>query len=589
MNTTFVCKMAVSALLCAAFLPASATEYTFPSAGGDLASDAAWGETRPTSADSIKIDKAGTYTLSDDVTFSEMYMMAGGSTFSLGNRKMTLTTSAGDTRGFRVEGTASSRNVFAGGIYDLSGTAHCLPAYNANNVNTVFTNNCVVTNVVKFFAARYSSNSKTEIAGGAKVYADELRAHNNSGANNTLEIYDGGQLHVANRIYSEASDGNGGGQRIEIRGAGSILRQAGTYAAMIGYKGSACSLLAVDGGEFSSENGGITLGSANASGVVTSFGNSLLVENGGTAKLKTVGYKSYGNTISVSNATFTCTSTFRLSDTLAASNNLFRAYGPDTVLSLPIGELFGSNTNMCNAISLEGGLKWDLGGRDSNVMMARTHNSIFRITGVGTTIGNIAKNFYIGDKDSYLTIDSVSNRLEVLDGATLNACRVPIMGVANTLCISNATVNVGDDSVGLRVGYRFGASPATNCVLVMQGETPRIDIAASSDRSSSCVFDNGSTLRFEIPKKGYAKGYVPFTTTCAFKFNSDACKLEIDCEDFVACTGGRLHLIHAYNIPSPTQTLLRKCSLPEGCTLEVTTTDVYIKSKSHKGMVVSIF
>ena len=74
------------------------------------------------------------------------------------------------------------------------------------------------------------------------------------------------------------------------------------------------------------------------------------------------------------------------------------------------------------------------------------------------------------------------------------------MGVANTFCISNATVNIGDDSVGLRVGYRFGASPATNCVLVMQGETPKVNIVVSSDKKA-CKFDNGSTLRFEIPKK----------------------------------------------------------------------------------------
>ena len=578
MNTTFVRKMVVSALLCGAFLSALATEYIFPSAGGDLASAAAWGGTRPTSADSIKLDKAGTYTLSDDVTFSEMYMMAGGSTFSLGDRKMTLTTSGNNSRGFRVEGTANFRNVFAGGIYDLSGTASCLPAYSANNVNTVFTNNCVVTNVATFYAARYSSNSKTEIAGGAKVYVDELRVHNDSGSGNALEIHDGGLLRVANRIYSEATDGNAGGQRIVIRGTGSILRQAGTYAAMIGYKGSSCMLKAVDGGEFSSENGGITLGSANSSGVVTSFGNSVLVENGGTARLKTVGYRSHGNTISVSNATFVCTSTFKLSDSIAASNNLFRAYGPDTVLSLPIGELFGSNTNIGNVISLEGGLTWNLGGKDSNAMMARTHNSIFRITGAGTTIGNIAKNFYIGDKDSYLTIDSVSNRLEVLDGATLNACRIPIMGVANTFCISNATVNLGDDSVGLRIGYKYGNSPATNCVLVLQGSAPRIVSAATSGRSA-CIFSNGSTLRFEIPRSGYAKNHVAISVGCPFVF-TEGCRLEIDCREFAQKVGGELTLVEAgTNISqSSIDAMLSSINeLPPGCSLIFSTKKVKLR------------
>ena len=578
------CKVMVALVVVVGVaLAASAEIITFPSAGGDLASDAAWGGTKPTLADGVQIDNVGTYTLSGNVTFSEMRMMAGGSTFSFGDRKMTLTTSGNNAYGLRIS-TANARNVFTGGMYDLSGTACCLPAYNASNVNTVFTNNCVVTNINTFYAARYSSNSKTEIAGGSKVYAKELRVHNDSGANNTLEIHDGGLLRVAERIYSETTDGNGGGQKIVIRDAGSVLNQAGTYAALIGYKGPSCLLMVADGGEFASESGGITLGSA------SSFGNSVLVENGGTVKLKTMTCKGHDNRILISNATLVCTSSFKLSEGVSASNNLFRVYGHDTVLSLPSGELFGSDTNQCNVISLEGGFSWDRDGRDSNAMMARTHNSVFRITGSGTTIGNITKNFYIGDKDAYSTIDSVSNRLEVLDGATLNACRIPVMGVANTFCISNATVNIGQDSVGLRIGYRYAGSPSTNCVLVLQGATPKVNITATSDRTDTCLFDNGATLRFEIPKKGYAQDHVPFTTAGYLKFNSDACKLEIDCGDFVACTGGRLHLVHAYNIPSTTKTRLENsCVLPEGCTLEVTTTDVYIKSRSRKGTIIGFF
>ena len=68
---------------------AFAAEYTFPNAGGDLADETAWGGTKPGDSDFAIVNKAGTYTLSSDVTFGGLRVLAGSSTFNFGNHKMT--------------------------------------------------------------------------------------------------------------------------------------------------------------------------------------------------------------------------------------------------------------------------------------------------------------------------------------------------------------------------------------------------------------------------------------------------------------------------------------------------------------------
>ena len=230
-------------------------------------------------------------------------------------------------------------------------------------------------------------------------------------------------------------------------------------------------------------------------------------------------------------------------------------------------------------------------------MMARTHHSVFRVAGDGTSIGSTGAHFYFGDnttdESAVGTFNSVSNRLEVLDGATFNARRLPVMGIANTVCISNATVNLGGDNVGLRVGYNVqsGYSNSTNCVLVLQGTTPKVEINSVAADNDACWFANGSTLRFEVPKDGYADGYVPLTTNSKFLMEDDASKLEIDCAEFVAKTGGKLHLIHAEGgINAASKTRLAACvsTLPERCTLIVEDTDVYLKSPRVAGFVISV-
>ncbi len=599
MNTKL--RLCVGGLLAFFASTLLAADRTYQNAGGDLAStdSADWGGTSPGSSDNAIVNQAGTYTLSSDVTFGRLRVRTTGSTFNLSGHNQTAA--------LFVENVANAHNVFRGGMLDIN-NGEIRPAYNASGINTTFTDGCVITNAKTFYAARECSNAKTEIAGGSKAYIGTLRlleggSDKKYGNNNTLEIYDGGQLYVTNRIYSDANmpavteETQRGGQCLIVRGAGSVLSDntpISSYLASLGNSRDSNTFRFSDNA-FAYFRTGVQLNAGK---------NSLFVENGATCNVTRINFQCSGNIVSVSNAVLVC-NRVQAGNPLfvygaAASNNLFRVFGSDASVTLGVntGDFFGESNSGYNTVSFEGGAVWGFDGNRTN-MMARTHHSTFRVTGEGTTVGTTGRQFYIGgdittDPALVATINSVSNRLEVLDGATLATRRLPVMGVANTVCVSNATVNIGGnaDVVGLRVGYNVpnGYSNSTNCVLVLQGTTPKVEIHSAVADNGACWFSNGATLRFEIPKEGYADGYVPLTTNSKFLMDDEASKLEIDCAEFVAKTGGKLHLIHAEGgITAASKTRLAACAstLPERCTLIVEDTDVYLKSPRVAGFVIS--
>ena len=595
-------KLCVGGLLAFFASVLLAADRTYQNAGGDLASTDSedWGGTAPGPSDYVFVTQPGTYTLSKDVTFARLRVRTTGSTFNFGDRKATAGL-------FFVENVANAQNVFSGGMLDIN-NGEIRPAYNESGINTVFTDGCVITNAKTFYAARECSNAKTEIAGGSKAYIGTLRlldggSDKKYGNNNTLEIYDGGQLYVTNRIYSDANmpvvteETQRGGQCLIVRGAGSVLSDntsISSYLASLGNSRDSNTFRFSDNA-FAYFRTGVQLNAGK---------NSLFVENGATCNVTRINFNSSENIVLVSNAVLNC-NRVQAGNPLfvygaAVSNNLFRVFGSDASVTLGVntGDFFGESNSGYNTVSFEGGASWGFDGNRTK-MMARTHHSIFRITGERTTVGSTGRQFYIGDttvdSSEVATISSVSNRLEVLDGATFNARRLPVMGVANTVCISNATVNIGGnaDVGGLRVGYNVpngGYSNSTNCVLVLQGTTPKVEINSAAADNGACWFANGSTLRFEIPKEGYADGYVPLTTNSKFLMEDEASKLEIDCAEFVAKTGGKLHLIHAEGgITAASKTRLAACAstLPERCTLIVEDKDVYLKSPRVIGFVLT--
>lgn len=88
---------------------AQAEDRTYQNAGGDLAStdSADWGGAAPGSSDTVYVTKAGTYTLSKDVTFARLRVRTTGSMFNFSGHKQTAA--------LFVESVADAHNVFSGG------------------------------------------------------------------------------------------------------------------------------------------------------------------------------------------------------------------------------------------------------------------------------------------------------------------------------------------------------------------------------------------------------------------------------------------------------------------------------------------
>ena len=100
--------MLVSAALAATTAFAEQSVFSvFPKAGGDLALQSEWGEvTKPTEVDHVKINKSGTYSLSDNLSIASMTLTAKDVVFDFtdGNKKLTLNT--------MVQGWGNVQSVF---------------------------------------------------------------------------------------------------------------------------------------------------------------------------------------------------------------------------------------------------------------------------------------------------------------------------------------------------------------------------------------------------------------------------------------------------------------------------------------------
>ena len=562
----------------------------FLNAGGDLADASQWGGTLPLkSADKAIVDKSGEYTLSKDVDFYDFYVATGGCVFNLADKKITLNYSGtGNALYCKPEG--GNPIVFKGGTLHFAGeSGYCVP-YNGSTTSgtgeVVFTNGCVVTGVNRFYATKGSTNATVRIAGGSKIYTKRLDVQNGSGVDNLLEICDGGQIVVSDYLYSEAGDtssGGYGGNVFRIRGANSILNYEGTGDARFGYQKCCSKLHVVDNGS-AVFNGALVFGAGG--NAITN--HSLVVERGGTLTASTLKLNSSCCEVIVSNATLINSTALYLASSASCSGNVFRAMGPDTSLTLssPANWFSSGQRNM---ISFEGGVKYS---KAIETIFTNAQHCVFRVSGVGTVFGtgDNVKDFYIGSKQYQLTESCASNAVEVLDGAVFNANRFLVMGIGNSLVVSNATVNIAanNDSVGLRIGYKTtnaNVIKPIDCMLRLCGSTPKLNI---SSQNGGCQILSNSILRFEIPKSGYATNHVPISTT-RFVFDGDS-RLEIDCEDFARCGGGVLTLIETEEdiAEGYRQKLLESVNdLPEGCHLKIVSKRK-VKLFCPKGFVFSI-
>lgn len=600
---------------CAALAASVVWAVDFPKAGGDLASAEDWGGALPGADDAVTLPNAGTYTLSSDIEFKNMAVGGAGTILSFGSKTLTLS------------GTFSNKTkgglVLDSGTYDLSGAGDFWGANadHSGNSWTVITNACTVTGVKTFYAAKASTGAASVIAGGSTVSCSEVRVLNDSGNENTLKIQDGAKLTVSGNVYLEASNtkGNHGGNALLVSGAGSELHQTGSGRIRVGFQCNDDLFRVSDGGYAQANGDGVDLGYTNSMlrvdqrGVVKfpaatflsgSKGGSIDIDTCATATITTVSFNAkssegrfcmaggavvsaptvavegLANGVVVSNSEFSATTSFALGSTAAASGNTATFFGADTKLSLKTMDWFGLGRG--HSISFGGGLVCT-NLTDCNTLMAETQDSSLIVSGTNTILGNALRNFYVGAKGKENC--STNNLILISDGATLQACRYCLMGTGNRTVISNATLHVGNDSVGLRIGYRISGYWTTNCVLTLAGRSPKVKVDGAD---ASCLFANSSTLRFCVPVEGYDPSVPVFETDCSFSPNSTT-KIVVECDEFVEKTGGTLHLLRTgEDISASVITMLRAVELPPKCRLIVEKRNVYLKSPKRTGLMMIV-
>ena len=360
-----------------------------------------------------------------------------------------------------------------------------------------------------------------------------------------------------------------GNHLVDVHGANSLLQVGGDFE--IGRVNSDNVVRIRDGASFSVEG-------TSKSVIIGGGGRHLLeVLNGATATVKGTKFSTCDNRILVSNATYTASWNFYLGTTSAVTGNVMTVTGPNAAFSWA-GNVFGAGSG--NVFELSDGAAWRIGGVNVT-LMGGASNNVFRVTG-GAVLENLAnpagdKNFYIGSDNE----TNGGNTIEILDGANVRVERFFVRGVGNRVVVSNATLRASSTAgYGLWLGHGSNSSGNT---LVVCGATPSVTL-------NGCTLANGSTIRFEVPKDGYAADHVPVTTRALSPTSTATEKFEIDCAAWAANPNAVRKLVlmrTTTDIASATADwiLAQNSGLPEGIRLKVTDREVILKKRD--GLVLS--
>lgn len=231
-----VCVRIVALSAAAASLAAWA-DTAFPSAGGDLASAAAWGGAFPT--DRALIDKGGDYVVSDDVTLNGFYIDIGK------NNNATFTVAAGKTvtlgAGFNLYAEQGYNDILLkGGTWDL--TSHSFfpqNGWNSNNRNhyNLTLDGVIVTNVDGLVSMGYygaSGHNVFALTNGASLTTSGTFELSYDGqGDNALYVTAGSRL-TCGSFKTTRNASNHASSRVVVDGAGSVLKTTAS-ASQIGY------------------------------------------------------------------------------------------------------------------------------------------------------------------------------------------------------------------------------------------------------------------------------------------------------------------------------------------------------------------
>ena len=495
----------------------------FPSAGGDLASDAAWGDTVPT-GEPVKITQTGTYYNSDDVSFNSITVTATGVTFDLGRygKSVTLT---GTGECFRPFGSSLEVTI-SGGAWTNRGSFHVGGIRNSakNNNFVTFANGCDV-----YFASGinlgHCVGAGIRFAGTtARSDGDVSMSREGSSGDFAFELLDGATFYSGGQFHG--GYGGGGRNRIKISGAGTAFTQAASKNFNVGLTTGQSWMEVSDGA--SATFGAFYLGSRNS---LTSYSskNVLVVSNASLAANGHIhfGRSGYGNYAYITNATISAGQEFKIGDAATSSNNVAVFSGSGSSLSYykggnaALSPYFGNGSY--NEMILENGFTDTFASADKpSTLSGLAHGNTVRIRGEGAKLSMTAGTLHLcmSNENSY------ANSIIVENGGEFQFYRLNVCREDNRLVVSNGTLmSARNDPTdySLYLGHIPTGSLADtgNNALILQGDSPKVWM-----QYSGVSLDRESRLHFDVPASGeYAETPIQVVN---LSLSSDSV-LEVDC------------------------------------------------------------
>ena len=194
------------------------------------------------------------------------------------------------------------------------------------------------------------------------------------------------------------------------------------------------------------------------------------------------------------------------------------------------------------------------------------------------------------------SVTSVSNRVEITDGAVLKIRELRLSGESNSLAINDGKVvyegSASEEQKNYYIGYTGPKANnngiiSSNCVVSLRGKNAKID----APNVVMYIYPS-CKLQLEIPEEGYEKGYTPINLKNIYAVgNADLGSIEIECAKFVEKTGGALTIAKlSQGASSSLEQMLQATAqrLPKGCKLTWDNKAIVLKSKRMIGSVMIV-
>lgn len=581
-----------------------ATDYQFPSGGGDLADLSKWQESYPgmaalpSSSDAVKLGSSSTYTMSADMTVGS---------FTFNSKDAILDFAASGNHTLKVMNSQSAfcgyGGTIKGGVIDRNAQAFFWFQANDREMETV--EGCVLTNASSFCVNVWgTSNGKLHLKGASKIYATSLTV--NSGLASTtsggslLDVSDGSKVvTTGDWNYSDATakDDASGANALVITDEGSSVTMSGRY--INGYhthgnvlkvsdngvfSAKALNVGYLDGQHYSNSNKLIVVGGTVkvTGGNLACYGDgSVIAVTNGIVDFKDKSY-SYSGSGSVNTRIDIVNSTWRCNGFAVGKAVDLNVSGASTVFEssekfFGLGQNQASGTHIC----FDDEFNWrpDIGY--GYYFMEDSTNCSLTVRNAATFSAWHPAN---SDYDKIVFCGSSAdhygsgNAINAFSGGVIRGDSVQLSGRNNVLVVSNGVVS---GSSSIQIGP---VSWSSNNTVLVQGRTPRIL------SGGNFYLWNHSTLRVEVPAEGYAADHVPITAN-AFYLHEGNCKFEIDISRFLPKDRAELTLMSFdTDLTSEQQAFLLAAELPPRYSLLVVgNRDLVLKAKGEKKGFMLIF